>query len=340
MRATALERYQRLEAAGLWRDHAEAQRRDVIVSFGEASLVLTDLRDQPLAHWSLAAVVRLNPGETPALYAPDTDETGECLEVDEPEMIEAITRVGEAIARARPRPGRLRLVLLSTMLAALVAALVFWMPGVLRRHTVSVVPDSARAEIGAELLTRIARGGGMPCDGAQGQRALARLSQRLLSDGQALAVLPGGIAVSAHLPGGTILLNRAVIEDYDDADVTAGFILAEAARATAADPLDDLLRAAGWQAAFRLLTTGRLDEVTLETEAHRLMTTPPAALPDEALLARFAAAGVPSSPYAYALDVTGETVLGLIEADPMRGAPRTPVLSDGDWVRLQGICGN
>jgi hypothetical protein len=46
-----------------------------------------------------------------------------------------------------------------------------------------------------------------------------------------------------------------------------------------------------------------------------------------------------SSPYAYALDITGETVLPLIEADPRRALGSREVLKDADWVRLQGICG-
>jgi hypothetical protein len=32
-------------------------------------------------------------------------------------------------------------------------------------------------------------------------------------------------------------------------------------------------------------------------------------------------------------------VLGLIEADPLREPRGEPLLSDGDWLALQGICG-
>ena len=94
---TALHEYQRLEARGLWRESAEAQRREVVVSLGDATLILTDASDRPLAHWSLAAVERLNPGETPALYSPDglEDEVLELPE-DETEMVSAIERVRRA----------------------------------------------------------------------------------------------------------------------------------------------------------------------------------------------------------------------------------------------------
>ena len=64
---TALSDYQRLEAPGVWRPSPDAQRRDVIVSLGDATLVLSDQKDAALAHWSLAAVERRNPGRMPAL---------------------------------------------------------------------------------------------------------------------------------------------------------------------------------------------------------------------------------------------------------------------------------
>ncbi len=53
---TALTEYDRLECAAVWRAAPEAQRRDVFVSVGDATLVITDNADRVLAHWSLAAV--------------------------------------------------------------------------------------------------------------------------------------------------------------------------------------------------------------------------------------------------------------------------------------------
>ena len=45
------------------------------------------------------------------------------------------------------------------------------------------------------------------------------------------------------------------------------------------------------------------------------------------------------SPEGKGIDPTGAAVLPLIEADPYRDkAPDRPLLGDGDWVALQGIC--
>jgi len=337
---TALKRFQRLESPGIWRDGPEAQRRDVILSFGDASLVVSDQSEQVLTHWSLAAIERLNPGQKPALYGPAPD-SAETLEIDEPMMVEAIEAVRSAIARARPHPGRLRLAILGVIATAIALLGIFWLPGALVRHAVSVVPGSVRAEIGRDLLARIDRLAGSPCARPGGQTALNRLTEKLLpGEGVHVVVLPGGMPRAIHLPGGIVVLNRALVEDYDDPAAVAGFILAERVRAQRTDPLAELLSASGVAATLRLLTSGALPDGAIEAHAERLMTAPPTPLPEPELLALFERAHVSSAAYSYARDVSGESVLRLIEADPMRGKAPMQLLSDRDWVQLQAICGS
>ncbi len=337
---TALAEYQRLESTGLWRADPQAQRRNVIVSLGDATLTITDTHGKVLTHWSLAAVARANPGKRPAIFHPDGD-SGETLELpeDEAEMVAAIERLRSVIERRRPHPGRLRFLIIALIAALLVLGAVFWLPGALIAHTTRVVPLVKRAEIGAALQTRITRVAGAPCQEPGALQALDHLSQRFLGRSGGLVVLPGGTALSAHLPGQTILLNRILVEDWEDPEVTAGFILAEATRMAAKDPLRDLLDHVGLPGALRLLTTGNLSDASLNSYAESLMTAAPAPIPDETLLQAFATAGVHSTPYAFALDITGETTLALIEADPFSGATLPSVIEDSDWVRLQGICG-
>jgi len=335
---TALREYQRLEASGLWRPGPDEQRREVIVSIGEATLTISDMNDRALTHWSLAAVERHNPGARPAIYHPDGDP-GETLELgpDETAMIDAIERLRAAIARARPRPGRLRLAGILGSTAAVLLLLVFWLPGAMLRHTVQVVPEIKRQEIGAALLGRIERVAGRACRTPETGPVLDRLARR--SGARRLVVLRTGVKDTLHLPGGIVLLNKAVIEDFEDPAVAAGHVVVERARARQVDPLAEFLDQGGPLATFRLLTTGHVTQAALDRYAERVLTAPRPPLSDEQILAAFAHAAVPSTPYAYAQDITGESVLGLIEADPMAGRPAEPVLRDRDWVLLQGICG-
>lgn len=335
---TALKEFERLEAAGLWRADPDAQRRDVIVSLGDATLTIAAMNDRPLAHWSLAAVERANPGAFPALFHPDGDP-GETLEIaeDETAMLEAIAKVQTAVDRARGHPGRLRTVSSLGALLLVLALLVFWLPGAVTRHAVGVVPDIKRKAIGQALLGRIERVSGPACATQEAAPILRQLAQRI--GVRQLVILRAGIPGSLNLPGGIVLLNRSFVEDFEDPAVAAGAILAERARATSHDPMMDLLEAGGFLSTFRLLTTGDLDRATLDAYSEATLGSPRPPLPDEALLAEFSRAALPSSPYAYALDITGETTLGLIEADPMAGREQEPLLNDRDWVQLQNICG-
>ena len=339
---TALSAYDRLEATGLWRATPDDQRREVIVSIGEATLTITDPADRALAHWSIPAVARANPGQLPAVYHPDGDP-GETLELpnNETEMIEAIEKLRSAVERARPHPGRLRLVSLLASFAAVVALCVFWLPGALLDHTVSVVPQVKRAEIGAALLANIRRVAGAPCETPDALPALAHLSARLPSPRGAsqIVVLRGGVTTAAHLPGNVILLGKPLFEDFEEPDVAAGYIVAEHLRAEIEDPLHRLLDSAGFLATVRLLTTGSLTPEMLQAYTETLLTAPPVPLSDDTLLAGFRVWKVRSTPYAYALDITGESTLGLIEADPFATSAPDRLITDADWLRLQNICG-
>lgn len=336
---TALNQYQRLEAAGLWRETPRAKLREVIVSFGDATLILTDPRSEiPLAHWSLPAVTRLNPGQRPARYAPGSDDAGEELEIDDDLMISAISRVHRAIEASKPHPGRLRggLMLGAAVLMGLVA--LFWVPPALVRHAASIAPPAQRAEIGRMVLAEIAKTTGNACSRPAGDMVRQKLAERLMGPEAQIAVLPSTLRGAIRLPGPVTVIGQDLISGQLTPEVAAGHILAAQASAVQNDPLLAALRHAGARATFQLLTTGNLPAKSLAGYGEKLLSVPAPRPEDEALLGYFARAGISSEPYARSLDPTGEAVLGLIEADPFRTAEPRPVLSPREWVALQEIC--
>lgn len=339
---TALAEYQRLECPALWRDSPGGQRRGVVIALGDNSLVISDERSgRALTHWSLPAIRRMNPGAHPALYAPD-EEADEQLEIDEVAMIAALDKVQAIISSRRPHPGRLRSSLLALSVAAVAGLAFFWLPGAMTSHTATVLPFSKRVGIGRNLLADVTRITGSACSTRLGDAALAHLAQRLAPGAglvPTILVMPEGIGLSRHLPGGLVLVDRRVLESSDSPDMLAGVVLAERLRAGQSDPVVDLLRHAGLAATFRLLTTGDLPESALRGYAEILLTRPLSPVDPGALVARFAAAGVSSSAYAEAIDPSGETVAPLIDQDPGQDSAKGPVMNDEDWVALQGICG-
>ena len=168
-----------------------------------------------------------------------------------------------------------------------------------------------------------------------------RLANRIPSPhgkGQ-LQVVRQGVDKATHLPGGIVLLSRTLVEDFEDPDVMAGFVVAERLRAELNDPLGEVLDHGGLSASIRLLATGKMQDTVLQSYAKALLTADQPPVSDNVLLAGFKAWKIRATPYAYAVDISGETTLGLIEADPFVSDAPPAVLSDADWLRLQGICG-
>ncbi len=342
MAKTALSKYVKLESSGLWRESAQGQRREVIANLGQTSLILSDPRQElPLTHWSLPAVRRLNPGEMPALYAPDVSD-GETLEIDDTDMIAALETVNAAIRAARPHPGRLRNTLLAAVALGVVAIGVFWLPTALEEHTASFVPRTTRLAIGNEALADLTRLTGQPCEAKSGKAALDKLALRLFGPDSKvqLVVVRTGLTRAHGLPGQLIVLPESLLAEQDGPDVVAGFALAAQMRAELNDPMLNLLHYAGMSATFRLLTTGVLPETAVSGYAETLIKAELTEPTDDALLARFEAAGVATTPYANMRDPSGATTLGLIEADPFTNVIPPALLPDGDWVSLQDICTN
>ena len=335
---TALDRYVRLESEALWRSEPESQRRDVTISFGDATLVIADATGRPLAHWSLPALIRQNPDETPAIYAPD-EEASEILEIADSTMIEAIEEVRKALARSRPHPGKLRHWLTGALVAVTLLLAIFWLPGALTRQTLAVVPLPKRIEIGTALLGYLQQQTGPACQAPQATAAAGRLARRLFGPQTAarIVVVPELAQGALALPGGLIALDYGVLQLSDDPAVAAGFILAGRASALHMDPLESLLHQAGLGTTFRLLTTGEIPDAILRDNATALLAGP-APAPDADLLRQtLAAAQIPQAPYLAAADArTGN--MPELGQDPLEGQALPLILTDSDWVSLQNIC--
>lgn len=336
---TALRKYERLESTGLWRIAPEAQLCEVVVGLRAATLVLSDPKtEMALSQWSLPALLRLNPGESPALYGPG-DRFSETLEVQDGEMVAALETVRAAILRRHPRPGRLRGLFVAAGLAVSLAFGVFWLPGHLTDYTASMLPPPTRAALGALALADLARLTGSPCDTRAGRAAAAKLVARLApAPISRLVLVRDGVTRPLALPGGIIVLPAALLDVTDGPEAVAGYAIAETLRARTPDPTDALLHFTGIWPTIRLLATGAMPPEAVAGYGEALVRGAPLPLSDEAVVAAFTAAGLSTSPYAFALDPSGKSSQRLIEADPyLAGSPRA-VLSDEDWLSLQAIC--
>lgn len=334
---TALTEFQRLEAAGAWRPAPGERLREVIVSVGDATLILSDPKSEaPLAHWSLPAVRRLNPGQTPAVYTPGLDMGDEHLEIDDPLMIDAIARVHRVIASRRAHPGRLRMGLTLAGMAAMIAAAALWLPGATTRHAAAIAPPAQASAIGASVLSDLARSTGAPCDRPSGQTVLRHLATRLIGPQARLHVVAQALDDAIRLPGDHFALGLPLIDTADGPDLMALYLLAAAQTHTTRQPLEQALDHAGLVASLRLMTSGQLPDDSLTGLGHTLLDAPRPTPDAQALAQTLARHGIDAAPYADRLRAAGHGALADAAAATPR--PEVPLLSDQQWLALQQIC--
>ncbi|MEO1549759.1 MAG: hypothetical protein AAFR93_04920 [Pseudomonadota bacterium] len=325
---TALSAYVVLEATGQWHPSAGEAARDVVVSFGKRSLVLTTTEDTPLAHWALTAVSRLDTGEGGAVFG--VEGSADRLVISDPHMIEAIETVSQrakvGATRALPRV----LALTALVLTALVLAALVLAPPALRRLAVDLVPPERAALLTRDILERTP---GL-CRNPAAQKVLTRFAAQVqgTGGGRVLVARNWSTPVSV-LPDGTLILsNEILVGASSGPSAVAGWILA----AQASVPNQDLLTAwaeeAPIGAILTFLSDGTLHRVQIEDMA--LLNQKGRALPLDVRsygAERLVALGL--SPARY-------------WAQAGRGAPlpvemvpgARPALGDQDWVTLLGMC--
>lgn len=342
--STALKKYRRLEGMGLWSGAREDQRREVAVSFGDSTLVITDSRSMTvLSHWSLAAIERLNPGQMPALYSPD-GAAEEVLELDDDLLIDAIGQVNDALAPKLTTWERLRLPIMAGVTVLLLTLGAVLVPPALVDHTAEVVPMAKRVEISDRVVADLHQSGAQSCQGNLGSAALASLQRRLFERPARLVVmrgLPTQAPRIQHFPGRLFVIDARLLDMADSPDALAGALVLAGARQLTDDPLPPLLRHAGVVATFRLLMSGEFRADGARGYGQAALSAP-LVLPDAASVTErferlsFDADAVLRNPVP--LDPAVRDLSGVLQALAARPEAAAPVLNDGQWVSLLNIC--
>ncbi|MEM7544783.1 MAG: M48 family metallopeptidase [Pseudomonadota bacterium] len=373
---TALAQYERLESTGRYFDGQTARPRDVVVKFGDASLIILDMGDMPIAHWSLAGVRDIGDGREDGslTLTPDYD-ADERLTIDDPTMVQAIRTVCKDLRQRRPTtPKRWRKVALWTVAAlGSVYMIMFHIVPALSDQLATLIPPEAEAAMGEKMVDQFAdllTPGDEPrfCSTPKGDKALAAMTARL--EGTANVYLPLTVRVLDHemvnafaLPGGQIVLFRGLIRTADAPEEVAAVLAHEIGHVVARDPTRLTLRSAGTAGILGLLlgdftgatVTVALSEALLRSGYQREAETSA----DHFATALLAAEGLPSEPMAAFFlklkEMTGDSDPGLLshlsthpdlqgradkarEADTVGGSAFKPVLDDQEWVALRNIC--
>lgn len=325
---TALKDIEKIEAPGIWRADEAAQRRDVYVSLGDNTIIITDPTGTALAHWSLPAVHRVNPGHEPARYSPALGDNEE-LEVDDALLIEVIERVRSAIEAAQPHPGRVRSFAIAVLILTVAVSLTFWVPTALKAHALRALPPQQQDALGAALLSEITRYTGRVCSNQTAMRALDKVAARLFPNTSTeLKVVPESTQPIIALPGQIFVISNTLLTAHDEPEILAGHLMSASLLAQKKPPLETYLDAASVTETIRLLTLSAPSARTLTAYAEQTLTAQSSVARSEDLIGAFELLRLDLTPFARSRG----------EAIPQATSPVVSLLSDTEWVALQAIC--
>lgn len=333
---TALERYQRLEATGIWRPTPDEPGRDVLVQFGKATLVIGTSDDAPLTHWSIPAIEVMDRREDAVIYALDSNAT-ETLTIEDRDMRAALDEIlATKSGRSDDRPRGSARIIRALVLVALLAGAFAILPGLLAQVAHRMISPERAAQLGSSMIPMIENRTGPRCMYAPGNRALLRLAAQVAPDAPPhLHVLDlGDIPVQA-LPGGHILLNRTLVERAAAPEEIGGWVALAIARAENNPPLRALFGDGGMDV-FGFLANGSVSNATLDRAVTGMLNAAgrDASLPHARISEILRAAGIAPGAFYRALDAMGLAPTIAI-ADP---TDTRPLLNDAAWVALQEIC--
>lgn len=372
---TALAKYAKLEATARYFDGESAAPREVVLSFGERTLVIMAMDGTAIAHWPLASLRALGQRSATGVQLVPQIDSDERLVLSDAEMLAAIGEVCPDLYR-RPvdRGGMRRVAVWAGSAVAAVTLIVFVLVPMLAAQLAGMIPPKREQQLGDAVVGQLQSllsltGDGKPeiCDHSAGLAALERLGARLNPNPELpyplrLDVIDHGLVNAVALPGGRILVFRGLIDAAAAPEEVAGVLAHEIGHVVYRDPTREALRAAGtagilglligdvFGASFAVVATDAVLNASYQRDAEIRA--------DETAYRLLAAAELPSRPFAdFFLKMRakyGETpdMLKLVASHPglAERAERAaaadligdgrfePSLSDRDWIALRGIC--
>ena len=333
---TLIPEFEVLESLGFLTIPKKYRSKPVIAKLGKTSLILLEGDGSPIAHWTLSAIRRTNPGKRPAVFAP-YGEGSEFIAIDDETMIRALEQIQKALRIGPARPKRFRWLAVLAVAAAAAIAGAFAAPEFLIRQATALAQKTHGMEIGEAILSEHALTAGAPCSSKYGDAALKNLEMRLFGKFEnRLRILPGGTVEIASLPGGIVLVRNTLLQDRLGPAVLGGYLLREDLRARAADPLHAFFAVAGPVDALQFLALRQISQDSVRSATPDYLARPPAQVPAEELRSSFAYAGIPLKPFVEATQARGEESVDLKRLEPIPN--HRTVLNDTDWLLLQAIC--
>ncbi len=329
-----------LECTGHWHESAASHPQKVLVQLDRDSLVIRTRDELLLTHWSLYFIQEIQTAGPVAAFSPDPG-SGERLILDDELMIGALRgeRVPDGTSSSTPRIAiGFSWPLPVILLVGLVAAGTYWSESLIAIGA-SLVGASDRRTIGEAVYAALVDDAGLECDAEAGLRVIRTLEESLMPeqrvDVRVLGTLP---FLSRSLPGNLVILNAELLDYHDGPEVLAGYILLEAERLAAEDPLLPFLFETRVLNLVRIALGRSMPQGTFEAYAQHLKLARPDVIPAADLLASFHEAGFPATAFAAVYANSATDPAQLLANDPKGADAYRPLMPDAAWQTLRTIC--
>ena len=238
---TAIKKYTRLEASGFWQESTKSQEIEVLITFGKTSIVLSDYKDNPLTHWSLAAIKLISHNKFEAIFSTDL-ENGETLKINDLDMIEALILFLDK-EDTKPRGSKFLYYFISIIIIILLIFFVLFLPSKIRNLSQSIISRTHEIQLVEPFINQHIAKNGSICSSPKTDKILnsiltfktrdiSNLSVRIVRN-QKINVL--------HLPGGLILISNNFLINATNEQSLVEILKQESLKALERKPLQTLI---------------------------------------------------------------------------------------------------
>ena len=134
---TAIKKYRRIEAKGLWVERNGTNPKDVIVSIGKSSITISDINEVPHNHWNFNSVTILEQDKEKTIFSAGQDRQ-EKLIIQDQDMINALNIICD-YGKTSKKPKIKTSFLFTSILAILIITFILSIPFILRLVALDII---------------------------------------------------------------------------------------------------------------------------------------------------------------------------------------------------------
>ena len=238
---TALKKYTRLEAPGIWLESMDAEPLEVLVSLGKSSLIIYDYEDNPLTHWSLSTLKLISQNAEMIVFS-TTLEGLEKLKIEDVYMKDALLHFINEPTQEKSNKRLIRNVT-TLILFFLLCSLLIIIPPKLSDLVKTVISEHHEAQIIDSHFKNHLRKNGQICSSPLTKEVITRILKKIGdTEGRLnIEIIKNQNADAIHFPGGNLLISIALLQSIDNIASFTNLLQTELVKAKKRIPLATLI---------------------------------------------------------------------------------------------------